>query len=369
VANKWMQKLSKMNGVVTEKKDVFSKVIGSYSPSANYVYGRTHGLPYGYTEVLFGPPKEGKSVYSHMKIGWLHQTDPDAIAVKVDTEYRTDGQLDDAAMRTFGIDPDRLLVIQSNNPEDIFDQIEKDVAANCQAGAPVKLIVIDSISGVQGRREMTTESVTKQTIGDHAQTIQIGLKRILPIIRKYNIALILICQVRAEMDLTEQMRGNKFKMQAGFGLQHMAEYFTSVEKNKTAAGRKDLAGNALVNEAVKDFVDKGETVAMKIRVKMRDSSMGPKGRTGEFTFHFKNGVVSTYEEVFKLAIGLGIVDRPNNTVYEFGGERWNGAPKFQEALATRPELCDAIIAELKRRDLAGEFAQIDAAAAETVDDE
>jgi RecA/RadA recombinase len=359
-----MQKLNKMNGVVTEKKDVFAKTIASFSPSANFVYGRTHGLPYGYTEVLFGPPKEGKSVYAHMKMGWLHQTDPDAIIIKVDTEYRTDGQLDSEAMKTFGIDEERLVVIQSNNPEDIFDQIEKDVAANCEAGAPVRLVVIDSISGIQGRREMTTESVTKQTIGDHAQTIQIGLKRILPVIRKYNIALIAICQVRAEMDMTEQMRGNKFKMQAGFGLQHMAEYFTSVEKNKTAAGRKDLAGNDLIDENVKDFVDKGEQVAMKIRIKMRDSSMGPKGRTGEFTFHFKKGVISQYEEVFKLADNRNLVNRPNNLVWEFGGEKWNGKDSFIKALKTRPELCDAIIEELKRRDLAGEYEAVDKQAAE-----
>lgn len=360
-----MQKLNKMNGVVTEKKDVFSKVISSFSPSANFVYGRTHGLPYGYTEVLFGPPKEGKSVYSHMKIGWLHQTDPEAIAIKVDTEYRTDGQLDEEAMRTFGIDPDRLLVIQSNNPEDIFDQIEKDVAANCQLGAPVKLIVIDSVSGIQGRREMTTESVTKHTIGDHAQTIQIGLKRILPVIRKYNIALICIVQVRAEMDMAEQMRGNKYKMQAGFGLQHMAEYFTSVDKNRTAAGRKDLAGNELIDDTVKDFVDKGEQVAMKIRVKMRDSSMGPKGRTGEFTFHFKKGVVSQHEEVFKLGIGRGIIQEGEKSGYVFNGQTFRGKDHLAECLKKDPALCDAVIAELKRRDLAGEYDAADKAAAES----
>src|SRR4051812_24849259 len=108
--NKWMAKLQKMNGVVTERKDIFKNVIRSFSPSANFVYGRTHGLPRGYTEVLFGPPKEGKSVYSHMKIGWLHQTDPDAIAIKIDTEFRADGQLTEEAMRLYGIDPDRLII-------------------------------------------------------------------------------------------------------------------------------------------------------------------------------------------------------------------------------------------------------------------
>jgi RecA/RadA recombinase len=360
MANKWMQKLQKLNGAVIETKDRFAKVCCTFSPSVNFIFGRTHGLPFGYTTVLYGPPKGGKSVLLHMMIGWLHQTDPDAIAVKIDPEFRSEGQLDPDSAAAFGIDLERLVIIQTNSPSDCFDQIEKDISAMCQQGAPIRLIGIDSVSGIQGRREMTSESVEKQTIGDHAQTIQIGLKRILPVIRKHDIALVLVAQIRAEMDMTEQMRGNKFKMQASYGLQHMAEYFVAVEPNRTKDGRTDIHGNEFVNEDATDLAGKSELTAMKIRTKMKDSSMGPKGRTGEFTFHFKKGVVNQYEEVFKLGTGRGIVDRPNNLVYAFGGEKWNGKDNFVAALKDRPELCEAIITELKRRDLAGDYAEADA---------
>jgi RecA/RadA recombinase len=355
--NKWMQKLQKtMKGALVEPKDRFARVCKTDSPSVNFVYGRTHGLPFGYTTVLYGPPKGGKSVLLHMMIGWLHQSDPDAIAVKIDPEFRSEGQvMTPEAAAAFGIDLDRLLIIQTNSPSEVFDQIEQDIAAYCQAGAPIRLVGIDSISGVQGRRGMNTESVEKQTIGDHAQTIQIGLQRILGVIRKYDIALVLVTQIRAEMDLTEQMRGNKFKMQGSYGLQHFAEYFVAVEPNRTKDGRTNIHGQEFVNEDLTDLAGKSEQTAMKIRVKMKDSSMGPKGRTGEFTFDFKKGVVNQYEEVFKLGTGYGIVDRPNQLTYAFNGEKWSGKDKFVEALKATPQLCKDILDELQRRDLAGEF--------------
>lgn len=361
--NKWMKNLLKMEGAIAEEKDRFSKFIATFSPSANFIYGKPYGLPLGYTTVLYGPPKGGKSVLSHLMIGWLHQTDPDAIAIKIDTEYRSEGQLTPEMCAAYGIDRERLLIIQTNSPKDIFDQIEKDVAAHCQAGAPIKMIVIDSVSGIQGRREMQTESVEKMTIGDHAQTVQIGLKRILPVIRKHDIALVCIVQVRAEMDQTEQMRGNRFKMQAGFGLQHMAEYFISVEPNRTIKGRKDIFGREFVNTDVEDLAEKGEQTAMKIRAKMKDSSMGPKGRTGEFTFDFRHGLISTHEEVYKLGKGYGVLNNEGGW-YNFGGQKWHGEAALVKALKQDAALCDAVITELQLRDARGDFADQDKADAE-----
>lgn len=367
MANKYMARLRKLEGAVTEKKDVFAHTLLTTSPSADFVFGKTHGLPLGYSCVFYGPPKGGKSVLSHMMIGWLHQSDPDAIAIKFDTEGRADGQLDDDAMKLYGIDPDRLVIIQTNSPKDIFDQIEKDIAAQCQDGAKIRLVIIDSVSSIQGRRDAGNDSVEDVTIGDHAQTVSIGLKRILFVLRRHDIALVLVCQARAEMDTTEQKRGNKFKMQAGWGLQHFAEYFLVVEKNQTVDGRKDILGNEFINEDLTDLAGKGEQTAIKIRVKMKDSSMGPKGRTGEFTFDFHKGVVNQFEEVFKLGCNRNIITRPNQLVYEFGGKQWKGKEAMYEALKNDPKLCAAIIAELKRRDAAGEYEETDKAKAARLD--
>lgn len=365
MANKWVQKLQKMNAVVAKRKDVYAKIVQSPSPSVNFTFGRTHGLPRGYSCVMYGPPKGGKSVLSHMMMGQVHQDDPEAIVVKVDTEYRADGQLDEASSALYGIDTERMVIIQTNSPKDIFDQIEKDIAALCEQGAPIHLIVIDSLNGIQGLRTQNSESIEKVTIGDHAKTVQEGLKRIIPVIRKYDIALVLIDQVRAEMDINEQMRGNKTRMQSSFGVQHSVEYFMAVEADKTAAGRKDLLGREMINDAAKDLAGKdgkGELTGMKIKVKMKDSTMGSKGRTGVFTYDFARGIVNTHEEVFLLGVRRGILKNKETKQgwYAFEDKTWHGEPKMLAALQGDPGLCDRILAELLRRDLNNEFALVDA---------
>jgi RecA/RadA recombinase len=205
---------------------------------------------------------------------------------------------------------------------------------------------------------MTTESVEKHTIGDHAQTIGIGLKRILEVIRRHNIALVLINQVRDELDMTEQMRGNKFKMQAGWALKHFAEYFVAVESNATKDGRTDIMGREFVDENQTDLAGKGETTAMKIRVKMKDSNMGPKGRTGEFTFDFHRGIINQHEEVFKLGFNRGVITSEKQGTYEFSGQSWRGKESCLNAIKESQELSDAIVDELRRRDEAGEFSSV-----------
>lgn len=361
MANKWLTKLHKFDNVIKEHTNPFNTGVHTSSPSADFVYGNgTWLLPYGYSEVLYGPPKGGKSVFAKMKIGQLHQDDPDAIAVVFDTEFRWNGQLTANRAEAYGIDMERIVVYPGNSPMLIFDRIEKDLAAMIEDGMPLKYIVIDSISGILGRRELDSTTVETQQIGDHALTIQTGLKRILPTIRKHKIATTLVTQVRAEMDQWEQKRNGKYKMNASFGLQHFAEYFVYVEANRTKEGRTDLLGNEMVDNSVSDLQDKGERTGHKIRVVMKDSSMGPKGRAGEFTFDYNKGVVNVHEEVFRLGCNRNVIESPTKGWYEFGGKKWHGAKDMLRAIADNPTMQTEIVRELKIRDLRGDFHVFDA---------
>lgn len=364
MANKWLKKLQNLEGALVDQVNPFSDVIGLPSPSVGFTFGNTWGLPRGFTVCVYGPPKGGKTVFTKMMIGQLHQDDPEAIAVVFDTEFRTAGQLTAEHAKMYGIDTDRLITYQVNAPSMIFDRIEKEIAAMCQEGAPIKLIVIDSLTGVQGRREMNSDSIDNQQIGDHALTIQTGLKRILATQRRYGIALALTCHVRAEMDMLEQKRGNKVKMAASWGVQHHAEYFLFVEPNRNKEGRTDMSGKEMVDEELTDLMGKSERTGHKIRVCMKDSSLGPKGRTGEFTFDYHRGLVNVHEEVFRLGVGRGVIEHPNNLTYSFGDKSWKGVASMLQALAESSDLRAAVIKELKSRDLAGAFASHDVAAAE-----
>lgn len=102
------------------------------------------------------------------------------------------------------------------------------------------MIIIDSLTGIAGRRMLNSDTISQQQIGDQALTIKDGLMRILPVIRKHKIAMIATAHIRAEMDQLEQMRGNKVKMAAGWATKHTFEYFCYVEPNLSKDGKNDL---------------------------------------------------------------------------------------------------------------------------------
>jgi RecA/RadA recombinase len=346
----YLSTLSSLEGAVTDEYNPFNHTLRTPSPSLNFVFGKGHGLPRGYSVIFYGPPGGGKSLVSNSMIGQLHQDDPDAIALKYDTEFREKAQMGKAQKAIWGIDPDRYIAYSVNQPTLIFDKIETDVNALCQEGAPIRLIVIDSLTGIQGLRELNAESIETQQIGDHAMTIQRGLKRILPVIRNHNIGLVLTAHVRAEMDMLEQKRGNSMKMAAAFGAKHQIEYNVFVEQNRNKDGRTDLNGQEFVDDSIRDLNDNGDKTAHKIRVCMKKSSMGHAGRVGEFTFSYTKGIINQYEEVFLLGANRGIIERPNNTSYVFKGQKWVGKPAMLLALKESKDMQEEVLKELRKRD-------------------
>jgi hypothetical protein len=356
----WMAKLATLEGAVTERRNIHSTVIQTASPYLNFTFGHGWGLPLGHSLVLYGPPKAGKSILSYVMAAGVHRDYEDGIVVKFNTEFREEGQLDPKLAATLGIDMNRYMGIDANAPDLIYDQIEKQLAAWCGDGMPIKLVIIDSMNGVQGRRGMESDSILKTQIGDVALTNKEGLKRVLPVQRKYNFSVIMTSHVAIEMDPIEQKRGNKYKMGASIGVQHHAEYFMFVERDVTKAGRMDLLEREFVDASVTDAADKGEVTGNKIRFVLKDSSFGCRGRHGVLTFDYGRGVINQHEDVFLLGTQRGVVERPDNTHYVFDGKKWKGKPAFLAALKDDKQMQEAILKELRTRDMNGQMAQYDA---------
>lgn len=339
-AHKLMKELRSLDGVLTQRVNPYRQenLIKTSSPSMNWIFGHGHGLPFGHGVMLWGEPKSGKSLLTYDLIASLHRDYPDAIAVKFDTEYRDDSQLTEEEASLWGIDLERLVVIQKNKAAAVFDQIEQKIGALCQEGLPVRLIAIDSISGIQGRRDANADSVEQAQIGDHAQTIKVGLKRILPVQKENHIALVCSTHAAVEMDMWEQKRGNKTKAAAGYGVRHHCEYFVNVEKVLNADGKQDLQGRKLIDDSRKGMDDKGEKLGHKIKVWMQDSTVGPQDRVAQFTFDYRRGIVNQHEECFLLGSRWGVIKRPNNATYEFDGKTYRGKDALIDALAGSKEL-------------------------------
>jgi hypothetical protein len=337
---KFVNKLRKLKGAIVERANPYvqENLIKSSSPSFNWIFGHGHGLPFGQGVMFWGEPKCGKSLLTYDMIASLHRDHPDAIAIKFDTEFRDDAQLTEEEAELWGIDLDRLVVIQTNKSSEIFDQIEHDINGLIQEGAMVKLIAIDSISGIQGNRDANAESVEVNQMGDHAQTVKKGLKRILPIQKRNKIALICSTHATAEMDVWEAKRNGKSKAAASYGIRHHCEYFINVEKVLNADGKKDLAGNDLIDNNRKGMDDKGEKTGHQIKIWMQDSTVGVQDRVGQLTFKYREGIVNQHEEYFLLGTRWGVIKRPNNTMYELAGKSYKGKDAMLAALAASEDL-------------------------------
>lgn len=340
MSSKWLNRLAKLDGAVDRNVNIHERVLRTGSPGVDFTFGNNWGLPLGFTQALFGPPKGGKSLYAYSMVAQMQRDDPEGIAIKIDTEFRDRGQLPPERAKAYGIDLNRYQALEINTPDGVFDQVEKDIAAMCQDGMPLRLLIIDSINGIMGRRMMNAETVNQQLIGDTAQTLGDGFKRILRVQRKFGFSVLLTAQVRAEMDLHEQQRGNKLKMAAAFGVQHYAEYFTFIERLKTKAGAVDELKREFVNKNLLDMNGNAERTAHKIRVTMKDSSLGPAGRQGIMTFDYSRGLVNQHEELFNLADKRGILET-KGTWYTFGDFKGQKAALLQ-ALETDKALAAAV---------------------------
>lgn len=352
---KLMEKLFKLDGTISKRRNVHAEVCETHSPSLNFIFGNGWGLPQGFSLLLYGRPKGGKSLISRSLIGKLHQNDPEAVAVVFDTEMRWEAQLDDKQMETYGVDPERLAIRPVNHPAQIFDTIEKDLTALIQDGLKIKLIIIDSITAIQGRRATEQETIMTQQRGDLALTLQEGLKQILGTVRKNQIGLVLTTQIRDEQDPAEQMKRKTIKPAAAWATKHFCEYSMYVEAIDSQAGRQTLAGEDLKDLSLTVFNKDGETIGHRVRAKMTGSSMGPKNRTAEFTVHYKDGFVNQHEEVFVMGVGSGVIEKPTSMSYAFGDKKWTGAKNMMLALKNDPDLVNAVLQEIKKRDLAGTF--------------
>lgn len=342
--NKWMKQLNKMEGAVDREYDPYlpENIIQTISPSLNWIFSKSAGLPFMEFMLLWGPPKAGKSVVSDAFVSALHAQDPNAMAMKFDTELREMGHKE----KFWNIDESRYPVFNVNEPALIFDRLTKEIFPMVEQGMPLKLVIIDSLQGIQGIKAANADSVTNHQMGDHAMTIQKGLMAIMPFLRRHKIAVIATAHIRGNLDAG--MYGPKEKMAGGFHQKHSFEYFVKVTRDNSSDGKTDALGNELVAET-KDFKGKSERTGHKIYIEMTESSRGVAGRTGQITFDYNKGIVNTEDEIFELSKNLNLVERPNNRTYVLNGQSFSSKEAFITAIRDDSSVRDHLLASIYKK--------------------
>src|ERR1035437_7505606 len=115
MAKDWKSKMEGLDGAVTGHKNIWATTIQTVAPSLDFCYGRGWGLPLGYTLLLAGLPKAGKSVVSKLMAAGVHRDYPDGCVIAFNTEFREEGQMDERAQKLYGIDEKRYQGIEANS--------------------------------------------------------------------------------------------------------------------------------------------------------------------------------------------------------------------------------------------------------------
>lgn len=349
MANKWLADLRKLDSAVDIEYDSFAPENCLYTPSPylNWITAnKSNGFPKNSTVLFFSEPKSGKSFLCLSMIAHMQSADKEGIAVYVSTEHR--GQLQ--ATNFPGIDQDRLLIVDSSDPVEIFDELlDQNLKPKVQDGMPLRMIVLDSVTGIKGVKRKHAETIEQHLIGDQALTVGNALANLIPWSKRNKILLIGTAQMRANIDSNPY--AEKTKMQASFAVKHAFEYFISVKRANAADDKVDIEGKTFEDEEVKDARGNKVLSGHKIYVKNEASSLGSAGRSGVFTLSYDKGIINQHEEIFWLGKNTGVIKtESNNRIYVYDGKKYTGKKEMALAIRDDKKLANSILSEVIQLD-------------------
>jgi RecA/RadA recombinase len=298
------------------------------TPSPSLDWATNGGFYRGYTVCLYGPEGSGKSFLSMVALGSLMKFDPEAMGVTISTEFRAPTP---SRVAKLGVDGNRHMIREANTVHDVFDWICSDdsnfensdgtkgapgLLYMLKEGAPIKALIIDSIKGIAGPKELKSESSEKDIMGDLSKYLNPSLRSILPVIRKYNLMTIFVQQVNENMNPDEvKYQGIRWKVPSGQALKHFCENMILVEK---VIGKETKLFSDSMNQSREIPVQEGHS----IRVRVDKANLDAPFREAEFQIKYNKGMVNSGLEVAKLATGVGVIYHPlSATVNKKTGQR------------------------------------------------
>ena len=345
----WEKALRQLPGAVDVKRDAYDPKNCLYtpSPSVNYMFAnKAHGIPKGTGVLFYGRNKSGKSLMIQAAIAEMHRRDPEGIAIVYNTEMR--GFLQTGSF--MGVDPARVIIYDTNNPEEIFVVFERDIGAMINDGMPLRIVAVDSFNSIGGTKSLVEDrSVNDHLMGDKAITIQRGLEKMVPILKRNNIVFFGTAQMRDNFDAGPY--GPKEKAGVTWAVKHTFEYMVSVRKSNDKDDKVDLSGNKFEDEEMKDARGNKDITGHKIVLKMEESSCGTPGRSAFVTLDYTHGIINIEEEIFELCKGCGIIENVGAGGYVLYGEKIRGKAEVAKRIKDSPELQQKLLADLKALDV------------------
>lgn len=222
------------------------------------------GIACGRITELTGLEGSGKSlVAAHMMANVQKE---DGVAVLIDTETAVNEDF----FRSVGLDMSKMLYLQVDTVEQIFETIEKifEIVKKSAKGKKV-IIVVDSVSGAPTKREVEADYDKDGYATDKAIILGKAMRKITSVIGKLKIALVFTNQLRQKMN---------------------APAFSDPW---TTSGGKAIAFHAStrIRLSVIGKVKKDDNiVGVRVKAVVVKNRLGPPHRQVEFDVYFDRGI-------------------------------------------------------------------------------
>ena len=311
-------------------------VIRSGSASLDYALG-VGGMPRGRIIQLAGKESSGKTLLSLLCMkSWLDEH-PSNTAMFIDAEFTYDASW----AKSLGLDTSRIIVAKTNDAKKIFEGLIGKTTTNKATGKTTKsvkgvldlvkegedprfknlgVIVVDSVAAMNTPMEADA-SVGKQNMAPMPRFLSTELKKITPAVAEANVALIFINQIRVNPGV---LYGNPEDSPGGKALKHACSVMINMAPMNGADNRVEN--------------DNEEIIGHKVKAKIQKNKVGAPYREAIYTIKYTEGIINKNEEVLDLAILMGLVTRPNNKIYVFGDEKFNGRQAILDYLAESARL-------------------------------
>ena len=292
------------------------------------------GIPVGRITEITGMEASGKSLVSAQILANTQKMG--GLGVFIDTENACNEEF----LQALGIDTSKLLYIQLETVEDIFEVME-NIITKVRESEKDRLvtIVVDSVAAATTKVEQEADYSKDGWATSKAIVISKAMRKITQMIGRQRVALVFTNQLRQKLGV---MFGDPWTTSGGKALQ----FHASCRLRLKAAGQ--------IKTKVKG---QEQVVGIKTKAQVVKNRMGPPLRTAEFDIYFDSGiddfggwlrVLKDYKMVSQGGSWYTFT-RENGDEIKFLSKDWNGKleddPTLKEEVYNK--ICDKVIMDYK----------------------